>query len=218
MWQTLQEQMIAAAGLVMASIAGALATWIKRSDIGRWFKKRRANKIDRRLAAVYRADRALQNGARDSVLQFGADRGVVFKAHNCGEAIAVGSPKFTTATFAFAYNPQDESQNPYEHGQDLVEEYQQIPLHGDYIDMLMLMLEKGFYHFRTKDHEGTQLYHYYSKEGVTDSYVFLAWSTPHTVCYWSVATFREGGFTPTEIRNMKYRAEKIRPLCQDAHA
>lgn len=203
--------------MIILAIGTALAGWIKKAEISRMFRRRRARIHTKKMSAIYRADRALKSGAIDAVRAHNADRALVFNAHNCGKELMVGGLKFTSATFGYARNQNDLKQSPFEHGDELVEQYQQIPLNVDYLQMIEEVLDHGFYHFRTDDHKNAQLYEYYKSEGITDSYLFLAWSSDYAICYWSVATFRDGGFTDEEVTAIKLQAQTIRSHCHDAH-
>lgn len=217
MIQILQEHIVEAVSIIILAIGTAVASWIKKAEIGRMFKRRRARIQTRKMSAIYRADRALKSAVIDAGKIHNADRALIFNAHNCGKELIVGGLKYTSATFGYAHNPNNPNQSPFEHGEELVAQYQQVPLTVDYLKMLEIILNDGFYHFRTDDHKGAQLYDYYKNEGITDSYVFLAWSSDYATCYWSAATFREGGFTDNEVTALKLLAQTSRSHCHDAH-
>lgn len=189
---TLTEQvLIAIIGAIAASAASVLAflKWLLP-----WAMSRRNDPVARglyRLAEAYRAMAAMR--------QAGADRVMLFGAHNSGGVPRIGSP-----LYASAIHKSVDDVNLAR-----VQDYRNVSVDAAYVEMLIAMYSAGRYHFRTLDHAPCLLRDFYEIEGVTDSYLYFLGIRENQFLYLSAAKYG-GEFSMGELAKMKLQVDHIR--------
>lgn len=131
----------------------------------------------------------------------GAERVVMFTAHNCGAVPDKTRPFYVSSAHVVA--------NTIEHRQR-ASAYKDIIVDSHYIQMLDAMFRDGFYHFKLETESRECVLHQFNTaEGVTDSMLCYLGVWNNSMVYVSFAKF-SGLFTTTDIHNLKMRAIAIR--------
>lgn len=157
-----------------------------------WLNRKRGNVTDglRRMSAVYHT--------MHGFLDLGADRIVLWAAHNSGGLPRVGSPLYASAVhWVVRKQHRDKWQN-----------YQSVPVDTFYVGMLLKMHQGGEVHFNPDNEPECMLKDFYTLEGVTDSYLFYLGIRENQFLYVSIAKY-SGVFTYRDILQMRLRVQTI---------
>jgi len=189
---TFTEQVLLALIGAVAASAGAVlafARWLLP-----WAWARRNDHVARglyRLSEAYRAMTAMRDA--------GADRVMLFGAHNGGGVPRIGSPLYASVIHKSIDNAN----------MARVQDYRNVSVDAAYIEMLISMYANGRYHFRTLDHAPCLLREFYEIEGVTDSYLYFLGIRENQFLYLSAAKYG-GEFSTGELAKMKLQVDHIR--------
>ena len=150
------------------------------------------------LSAVY-------SEMENAIQEDGAERVLMFAAHNGGKKPTKLTPFFTSVIHAAAKTIEQRQR---------ASGYSEISVDSHYQDMLIEMDRVGYFHFTVGKHPGTMLQDFYEAEGVTDSLLFLLGYWNNKMVYCSFAIF-QGEFSPRQITRMKLHGSEIKKLLDE---
>lgn len=186
-----EQVVLATIGAVAASAASVLAfvRWLLP-----WAASRKQSDVAdglRRLSQTYRA--------MSDMRECGAQRVILWAAHNGGGVPRVGSPFYASAIHANV-------DRKFKH---IVQEYQQVSVDADYIEMLLGIYANGRHRFITEQSEPCLLRDLYKAEGVVDSALYYIGIRENQFLYLSVAKY-DGLFNAGELARIGVHADGIR--------
>lgn len=189
---SLSEQIVIAAIGAVAATAASVLTFI------RWLlpwaaSRKQASVADglRKLSETYKA--------MSNMRECGAQRVILWAAHNSGGVPRVGSPFYASAVHV---NVERKYRN-------VVQEYRQVSVDADYIEMLLGIYANGRHRFITEQAEPCLLRDLYKAEGVIDSALFYIGIRENQFLYLSVAKY-DGLFNAGELARIGVHADSIR--------
>lgn len=168
-----------------------LLPFLRQMQLDKW--RRRTEQGARDIQSMY--------DEMDAILNNGAQRVIIFSGHNSGGLPRPGAPFYVSAQHWSFDGPARWSP----------ERYQELPVDGEYANMLVSIMDKGHVRYTTEEMEPCQLRDIYKAEGVTDSLVLYLGSRDKQLRYMSVALYH-GTFTDNQITEIRIRANTIRRL------
>lgn len=156
----------------------------------------------KRNVGVVQGLRKLHNAysAMERSQDFGATRAIIFGGHNSGGLPRVNCSYNVSAIHWFA--PEIDN--------DRISDFTELAVDADYIEMLLSVIETGYYRYRPSNHKETSLLRQiYEAGGVRSSFICFLGVVDKTLLYISFAKTEGDDFTEEQITHLRLIAGTI---------
>ena len=168
------------------------------------FQRLRHRKKLRFIEAMKKLSKTL-DCMKEIIYETSADRVLIFAGHNSGGVPRATSP-FYVSVMHYVY--RDESVSI------MAKDYKKLCVDAHYIDMLIQIFARGYYHFRTDRERDCLLKNFYTAERVTDSLLFYLHNEENNMFFMSVAKIG-GYFSEEEQTRLQLKSSQIANLMKE---
>lgn len=207
-------EQVEAAGKFITALAGLCASlflFIKK--VAPWAVRLIQRKDFVRGAELLHQLYTIMDDARAPRSECGANRVILFAAHNCGGIPSPSEPFYTSALhWSIDRGYEGMERRPSE----TISDYTKLQVDGDYITMLLAMRRDGVFRFETDKARECMLKDVYEKSGVTDAVLCYLGQHDMKMFYVSFARYSRK-YSHNEITAIKLTANRMANILKEAN-